>query len=92
MRQKLLNKFCLRLFKFPYFKDCEEMKIFLSSSISDVKKALNGLNQHSHEELLEKYKDAFVDFYEGYDAVSGRQKVCDFQNFLKKSLTNIRVK
>ena len=92
MRQKLLDKFCLRLFKFPFLRDSEEMKLFLSSSVTDVKKALNGLNSHTQEDLLAKYKSAFVDFYEAYDAAAGRQKITDFQTFLKKALSNIRVK
>lgn len=91
MRQKLLNKFCLRLFKFPFFRESEEMKIFLNSSVTDVKKALNNITNHSQEDLLSKYKDAFIDFFDNYDATAGRQKITDFQTFLKKALSNIRV-
>ncbi len=92
MRQKLLDKFCLRLFKFPFLRDSDEMKLFLSSSVTDVKKSLNSLIGHSQEDLLAKYKSAFVDFNETYDAAKGRQKITDFQTFLKKALSNIRVK
>ena len=92
MRQKLLDKFCLRLFKFPFLVEAEEMKLFLNSSVTDVKKALNSISSQSPEDLLAKYKRAFVDFYEAYDATAGRQKITDFQTFLKKALSNIRVK
>lgn len=91
MRQKLLNKFCLRLFKFPFLHDSQEMQIFLSPNIADIKKALSSLSNQTTEDLLYKYKDAFVDFYETYDHQVGRQKICDFQNFLKKAVSNIRV-
>jgi hypothetical protein len=68
------------------------MKLFLNPSVSDLKKASNSLSNHSQEDLLTKYKSAFVDFYEAYDATAGRQKITDFQTFLKKGLSNIRVK
>jgi len=91
MRQKLLNKFCLRLFKFPFLRESEEMKIFLNSSVTDVKKALNSMRNPLQEDLLDKYKSSFVDFSDNYDAMVGRQKIIDFQTFLKKALSNIRV-
>ena len=72
-------------------RDCEEMKIFLNSSVTDVKKGLNSLLGNTAEDLLEKYKKSFVDFYQAYDAAAGRQKITDFQTFLKKALSNIRV-
>jgi len=92
MRQKLLDKFCLRLFKFQFLRDSEEMKIFLNSSITDVKKALNSISNHSQEDLLAKYQSSFVDYFLNYDETVGRQKITDFQTFLKKALSNIRVK
>jgi len=90
-RQKLLNKFCLSLFKFPFLRDSEEMKIFLKGDIQDVKKELGKINEQSLEELLQKYKTFLTEYTENYDVQAGRHKVNEFQNFLKKALLNIRV-
>ena len=91
MRQKLLNKFCQRLYKLEYLMKSEEMQLFLSNTVTDVKKALSGLPIQTTEDLVQKYKEVFVDFHENYDAAAGRQKICDFQLFLKKALSNLRV-
>ena len=91
MRQKLLNTFCLKLFKFTHLMNSEEMKIFLSPSVTEVKKTLNTIESHPHEELLKKYHDSFDNYYEAYDSVIGRKKINDFQAFLKKSSSNLKV-
>jgi hypothetical protein len=61
---KLLNKFCLKLSKFQVMFTSEEMKVFFSPNIADIKKALGTLPNQSYEELYLKYKRAFPDFYE----------------------------
>ena len=90
-RQKLLNKFCLSLFKFSFLRDSEEMKIFLKPDIQDVKKDLGKFTEQNNEELIIKYKTFFTDYSENYDVLTGRHKINEFQNFLKKALLNIRV-
>jgi hypothetical protein len=91
MRQKLLNKFCLSLFKFPFLRDSEELKIFLKVDLQDVKKELGKLTEQNTEEILNKYKLVFPDNEENYDAEEGRKKINEFQNFFKKALINIKV-
>jgi hypothetical protein len=91
MRQKLLNKFSLSLFKFPFLKDSDEIKIFLKEDIQDLKKELGKLNEQNTLDLLNKYKISFTDYVENYDIQVGRHKINEFQNFLKKALLNIRV-
>jgi hypothetical protein len=63
MRMKLLNTFCLKLYKFQDMFNSDEMKIFFSN-VQDVKKALSSLHPHNYEELLLKYRKAFPNFYE----------------------------
>lgn len=93
MRQKLLNKFCLNIYKFNSLRESEELKIFLKADVQDVKKELTKLPQEPNfEDLLLKYKTFFVDYPENYDVQAGRHKINEFQNFLKKALLNIRVR
>jgi hypothetical protein len=63
MRMKLLNKFCLKLYKHQPIFNSDEMKIFLSNS-TDVQKSLSSLQVQNYEELLSKYKTAFSDYNE----------------------------
>lgn len=63
-RVKLLNKFCLKLSKFQVMFSSEEMKVFFSPNILDMKKVLDSLPNQSYEDLYLKYKRAFPDFYE----------------------------
>ena len=90
-RQKLLNKFCLCLFEFPFLRDSEEMKIFLKPELQDIKKELVKIPEQNSEKLLNKYKTFFAEYSENYDVTAGRHKINEFQNFLKKALVNIRV-
>lgn len=63
IRMKLLNKFCMKLAKFRELSNSEEMKAFLSDS-GDSIKSLDSLKSENYEELVEKYKRAFPDFYQ----------------------------
>jgi hypothetical protein len=60
---KLLDKFCSKLYKFQPIFHSEEMKIFFSNS-TDIKKSLSGLSTENYEDLLLKYKNSFLDYYE----------------------------
>lgn len=91
MRQKLLNKFCISLFKFNFLRDSEEVKIFLKPDLQDVKRELGKISEQSTEDLLQKYKNSLNNYSENYDVQAGRHKINEFQNFLKKALLNIRV-
>lgn len=63
IRMKLLNSFCTKIIKLRELSNSEEMKIFLSES-NDVIKALSAIPTQSYEELLEKYRRAFPNYYE----------------------------
>ncbi len=90
MRQKLLNKFCVKISKFQTIFQSEEMKIFFSN-ITDIKKGLGSLPNQTYEEIHLKYKRAFPDYYESYEAAPARVKINEFQVFLKKALANLKV-
>ena len=57
----------------------------------DIAKALEKLPPHNDGEILEKYRTAFPEYYEAYDLILGKGKLKEFQGFLKKTLTNIKV-
>lgn len=82
----------MSLFKFPYLRESEELKIFLKADIQEVKKELGKLQQEDTEVLINKYKNYFNGYNENFDVQAGRHKINEFQNFLKKALLNIRVK
>ena len=89
-RMRLLNSFCHKLSKSSFLFESEEVKLFQANS-PDVSKALDKLKPHNDGEILEKYKAAFPDYYEAYDLILGKGKLKEFQGFLKKTLTNIKV-
>lgn len=88
-RMRLLNEFCLRLSKFPFLFESEEVKLFQTTT-SDVTKALDKLPKLKYQDILEKYKVAFPDFSEGYDLILGQTKAKELLMFLKKTLKNIK--
>ncbi len=58
-----MNKFFFKLTKFKDIFNSKEMKIFLSGT-NDVKKALENLKKPSYDELVLKYKETFLDYYD----------------------------
>ena len=66
------------------------MRVFLSNT-ADVPKALSNLHNQSYDDIVSKYSKAFPDFYKSFDVSPAKTKVLDFQKFLKKGLTNLKV-
>lgn len=89
-RMRLLNSFCYKISKISYLFDSEEVKLFQGNS-PDISKALEKLPSLKYAEIYEKYKAAFPDYYEAYDLILGKGKLKEFQGFLKRTLTNIKV-
>ena len=89
-RMRVLNSFCYKLSKSSFLFESEEVKLFQSNTL-EVAKAIDKLKAHNDGEILEKYKVAFPDYYDAYDLILGKGKLKEFQNFLKKTLTNIKV-
>ena len=89
-RMRLLNSFCYKISKISYLFDSEEVKLFQGNS-PDISKALEKLPTLKYAEIFEKYKAAFTDYYEAYDLILGKGKLKEFQGFLKRTLTNIKV-
>lgn len=77
-------------FKILILFESEEVKLFQAVN-PDIAKALEKLPPHNDGEILEKYRTAFPEYYEAYDLILGKGKLKEFQGFLKKTLTNIKV-
>lgn len=89
-RMRLLNSFCYKISKSSFLFESEEVKLFQAVN-PDIAKALDKLPPHNDGEILEKYRTAFPEYYEAYDLILGKGKLKEFQGFLKKTLTNIKV-
>ena len=89
-RTRLLNVFCQKLFQFTFLFESEEVKLFQSDQ-PEIAKVLEKMPPLSNEEILEKYREAFPDYYEAYDVILGKGKLSEFLLFLKRTLTNIKV-
>lgn len=89
-RMRLLNSFCYKLSKSSFLFESEEVKLFQANTL-EVAKSIDKLKPHTDGEILEKYKVAFPDYYDAYDLILGKGKLKEFQGFLKKTLTNIKV-
>jgi hypothetical protein len=90
-RVKILNSFLFRICNIPYFYNSEEIKIFISG-LTDVSKDLNKIKKPKEEEIVQIYKDTFIDYYEAYDLIIGKGKIMEFKNYLKSFQNYIKVK
>ena len=82
-RMRLLNRFCLNLSNIEYLYKAEEANIF-RSNIPEVANAINKLPELNYTEMLNRMKEAFPKFKESYDIISGKNKISEFDAFLKK--------
>ena len=89
-RTRLLNVFCQKLSQFTFLFESEEVKLFQSDQ-PEIAKVLEKMPNLNYEEILEKYREAFPDYYEAYDVILGKGKLTEFLHFLKRTLTNIKV-
>ncbi|MCQ2818110.1 MAG: hypothetical protein MJ252_12660 [archaeon] len=88
-RMRLLNKFCLKLSKFPFLYSSDEVILFQSYG-SEVAKALAKASKIRIPEMLEQYKSAFSNYDENYDIILGKSKMQEHLAFLKKTLKNLQ--
>ena len=86
-----MNSFLFRICNIPYFYNSEEIKIFISG-LMDVSKDLNKIKKPKEEEIVQIYKDTFIDYYEAYDLIIGKGKIMEFKNYLKSFQNYIKVK
>ena len=89
-RMRLLNRFCLNLSNIDYLYSSDETSLFKGNT-PDLANAITKLPDLSSEDYLAKLKDAFPQYNENYDIIIGKQKINEFDIFLKKSLKNIEV-
>ena len=89
-RMRLLNRFCLNLSNIDYLYSSDETSIFKSTA-QDVANSINKLPELTLEETLNRMKEAFPQYNEAYDILLGKQKINDFDNFLKKFLKTIEL-
>ena len=87
-RMRLLNRFCLNLSNIEYLYKSEETNIF-KNNVPDVSNAINKLPELSYSELLNRLKEAFPEYNENYDIIIGKNKITEFEQFLKKCQKNI---
>ena len=87
-RMRLLNRFCLNISNIDYLYRAEETNIF-KNNIPDVANAISKLPELSYNEILTRMKEAFPEYNENYDVIVGKSKLNEFDNFLKKAITNI---
>ena len=82
--------FCLNLSNIDYLYSSDETSLFKGNT-PDLANAITKLPDLSSEDYLAKLKDAFPQYNENYDIIIGKQKINEFDIFLKKSLKNIEV-
>ena len=87
-RMRLLNRFCLNISNIEYLYKAEETNIF-KNNIPDVANAINKLPELSLGEILSRMKEAFPEYNEKYDILTGKAKIVEFENFLKLCEKNI---
>ena len=83
-RLRLLNRFCLNLSNIKYLYESEESNIF-RKNISDVGIVINKLPELSLCDILTRMKEAFPEYNNHYDINQAKNKIIDFELFLKKS-------
>ena len=84
IRMRLLNRFCLNISNIGYLYKSEETTIF-RSNVADVSNALNKLPELNYSDILTRIKEAFPEYNENYDILTGKGKLLEFDNFLKKN-------
>ena len=84
MRMRLLNKFCLNISNISYLYKSEETTIF-RSNVPDVSNALSKLPELNYSDILTRMKEAFPEYKENYDILTGKGKLLEFDNFLKRN-------
>lgn len=89
MRIRILNKFCSELYKFPFLSSSDVVSLFKAGG-NDLAKSIEALPAISEKETLEKYKEAFSEYYDTYDEISGRAKCQEFLSFLKKEQSSLK--
>ena len=89
-RMRLLNRFCLNLSKIEYLYKSEEGNIF-RTNIPEVANAINKLPELNYTDMLNRMKEAFPKFNDSYDIISGKNKISEFDSFLKKFQKKIEV-
>lgn len=89
-RTRLLNDFCFRLGRIPYLLDSQEINIFTSEG-KDFTKKLEKLPKIELEEMLDRYTQAFPEYYETYDILVGKDKIVEFQRLIKKNLIDLKL-
>ena len=87
-RMRLLNRFCLNLSNIEYLYKAEETNIF-RNNIPEVANAINKLPELTLSEILARMKEAFPEYNENYDIIVGKEKIKDFEEFLKKCQKHI---
>ena len=87
-RMRLLNRFCLNLSNNEYLYNSEEANIF-RSNIPEVANAINKLPELNYIDMLNRMKEAFPIFNGSYDIISGKNKISEFDAFLKRFQKNI---
>lgn len=90
MRMRHLNLFCLKLSKFKPIFQSKEMQLFQENN-SDISKLLDKLPKLTSKDVLQRFQEAYPDYYESYDLVQGKAKLNEFFSFLKKALNNLKV-
>lgn len=88
-RIRLLNKFCLKLSKYPFLYSSEEVIQFQTQG-GEIAKQLEKAPKIKIPEMLEQYKSAFTNYDESYDLILGKSKMVEFGGFLKRTLKNLR--
>ena len=71
-RIRLLNRFCYQLSTVNFLFESEEVKLFQSNG-NEIAKAISALSKPNYQEILEKYKESFPDYYDAYDLVLGKE-------------------
>ena len=88
IRMRLLNRFLLKISEIDYLYKSEETQIF-KSNVQEAHSQIDKLPDLGYNVILGKLKEAFPDYNEHFDIITGKAKFRDFELFLTKCLKNL---
>jgi hypothetical protein len=89
LRKEMLNRFCLRISKYPFLFKSDEMICFMEN-VRDVSKALASFEPLSYEALLKRYSITFTNYDDNFDVLQGKANQTSFLQKLKETVPKLK--
>ena len=89
-RMRLLNRFCFNLSNIDYLYKCDEATLFRGNA-PEVANVINKIPDITLDEAVTRMKSTFPDYNDNYDILTGKPKINDFDNFIKRYIKSIEL-